>query len=63
MLMSAFLDKTIEIPLDASAYEALLQEKIAQSKGAEKLAKIPKSTSATNEFGGSFNVHPSYTQP
>ena len=63
MLMSAFLEKTVEIPLDASAYEALLKEKIAHSKGAEKLAKIPKSTAATNEFGGSFNVHPSYKQP
>jgi len=62
MLMSAFLDKTIEIPLDAAAYEKLLMEKIATSKGNEKLARIPKSTPATNEFGGSFNVHPSYPQ-
>ena len=63
MLMSAFLEKTIEIPLDASAYEALLREKIAHSKGSEKLARIPKSISATNKSGGSLSVHPSYINP
>jgi len=62
MLMSAFLDQAIDIPLDAAAYEGLLKEKIATSKGNEKLAQIPVSIPATNEFGGSFNVHPSYPQ-
>jgi len=63
ILMSAFVEKPIEMPLDAAAYEALLQEKIATSKGSEKLAKIPVSIPATNEFGASFNVHPSYIKP
>jgi len=62
MLMSAFLNKTIELPLDAAVYEALLQKKIAHSRGGEKLAKIPKSSVATNAFGAPLTVHPSYSQ-
>jgi len=30
MLMSTFLDKTIELPLDPAIYEGRLREKIAQ---------------------------------
>lgn len=60
MLMSTFLDQTIQLPLDATAYERLLQEKIAHSKGAEKLARIPISTPAVSETGGTYTIHPSY---
>jgi predicted dehydrogenase len=62
MLMSTFLDKTIELPLDAALYETLLKEKIAASKGAEKLAKAIGGSSLSEDFGGSFNVHPSYAK-
>ena len=62
MLMSAFLDKTVELPLDAAVYEALLQEKIAHSRGGEKLAKIPKSSLATSATGAPLTAHPSYSQ-
>ena len=63
MLMSAFLDRTIDLPLDAEAYAALLQEKAAHSQGREKLARIPQSIPATDDFGGSLPIHPSYIQP
>ena len=62
MLMSTFLDRTIEIPLDGAAYDALLREKIARSKGDEKLARIPVSTPAVTE-SGLLTIHPSYIQP
>lgn len=60
MLMSTFLGRAIDLPLDAAAYEALLCEKIAQSKGAEKLARIPQSTPAVSETGDTYSKHPSY---
>jgi len=63
MLMSAFLNQTIELPLDAAAYEKLLQEKIAHSKGSEKLVRIPVSPVLAKDFGGSFDSHPSYSNP
>lgn len=63
MLMSAFLDRTIDLPLDGAAYAALLQEKIAHSQGAEKLARIPRSIPATDAQGCTLHIHPSYTQP
>ncbi|MDD5350020.1 MAG: hypothetical protein PHQ12_07400, partial [Chthoniobacteraceae bacterium] len=63
MLMSAFLDRTIDLPLDGNAFAALLREKIAHSKGAEKLARIPQSVPATDAFGASLHIHPSYIQP
>ncbi len=60
MLMSSFLDKTIDLPMDGAAFEPLLAEKIAQSKGSEKLARIRVSTPAVSEGGGSYTIHPSY---
>ena len=62
MLMSTFLEKRIELPLDGAAYEALLQKKIATSKGNEKLARIPFSPKLTDNFGRPLNTHPSYSQ-
>jgi len=62
MLMSSLLDKTIALPLDSAAYEALLREKIATSKGNEKLARIPASMPLTDESGRPFAAHPSYSQ-
>ena len=62
MLMSTFLDRTIALPLDGAAYEALLQEKIATSRGKEKLARIPVSAALTDEAGLPFKAHPSYAQ-
>ena len=56
MLMSAFLDQKIEIPLDAACYEALLKEKIATSKGNDKLAQVAATPAAASDFGGSFNT-------
>jgi len=41
MLMSAFLDKTIELPLDAAAYEALLQENVATSNAGDEVVIKP----------------------
>jgi len=62
MLMSEFLSQTIELPLDAQAYERLLQEKIAGSKGGEKLARIPAASPLAKDFGDSFTMHPSYSK-
>ena len=53
MLMSAFLDKPVELPLDASAYETLLQQKIANSNVKEKVIKKPAGGS---DFASSFNA-------
>jgi len=60
ILMSAFLDQTIELPLDAAKYEALLMEKISTSKGAEKLATVKADATNYSDFSASFNTHPSY---
>ena len=60
ILMSAFLDQAIELPLDAAKYEELLQAKIATSKGNEKLATVKAAPTDYSDFGGSFNTHPSY---
>ena len=62
MLMSTFLDKTIDLPLDGAAYEVLLQEKIAASKGNEKLARIQVSSKSTDQFGQPLTIHPSYSE-
>ena len=62
MLMSTFLEKTITLPLDGAAYEGLLRKRIATSKGKEKLARIPVSPVLTDESGGAFRVHPSYSR-
>lgn len=60
MLMSAFLDRTVTLPLNASAYARLLSKRIATSKGAEKLARIPCSRKATDASGNALTNHPSY---
>ncbi|XHR30862.1 MAG: Gfo/Idh/MocA family protein [Chthoniobacteraceae bacterium] len=52
MLMSAFLDQEIELPLDAAHYEQLLKEKIATSKFKDKAATVKTKKS---DFGSSFN--------
>ena len=52
MLMSSFLDQTVEFPLDAAAYEALLKEKIANSKF-EKKVVAPRP--GNEDFAASFN--------
>lgn len=56
MLMSTFLDQAIDLPLDAARYEALLQEKIANSRGLEKLARVGNGTSVASDFSQSFNT-------
>jgi len=53
MLMSSFLDKTVELPLDAAAYEGLLKEKIANSKFKKK-ALAPSAGNA--DLSESFNT-------
>ncbi|MDD5350074.1 MAG: Gfo/Idh/MocA family oxidoreductase [Chthoniobacteraceae bacterium] len=53
MLMSAFTGETISLPLDGAAFEALLKEKIANSRFKNKVATAPK---AAGDFGSSFNV-------
>jgi predicted dehydrogenase len=45
MLMSAFTEETVEIPLNARAYEKILQEKIAKSKGSRR-KKVVRAVSA-----------------
>lgn len=53
MLMSAFLDKAIELPIDAAAYEALLEQKIASSNAGKKAVQKPE---ADSDFSSSFNA-------
>lgn len=53
ILMSGFLGQTVELPLDAAAYEALLKEKIAHSRFKNKVATAPKPKS---DFAASFNA-------
>lgn len=62
MLMSAFTDDAVSMPLDGVAYEEILHGKIAASKGGEKLDRIPVSVPLTDDFGNSFNIHPSYAK-
>lgn len=52
MLMSAFTGETVSLPLDGAAYEALLKEKIANSRFKDKVATAPKPGS---DFASSFN--------
>lgn len=49
MLMSAFLDKTIDLPLNGAAYEKLLKQKIAGSKF-KKVVKKVKDDDFTKSF-------------
>jgi predicted dehydrogenase len=51
MLMSGFTGKTVALPLDAPAYEALLQEKIATSTYKKK---VVDPAGATDDFANSF---------
>jgi predicted dehydrogenase len=51
MLMSSFLDKTIDLPLDSKHYERLLKQKIAGSKFKKK---VVKKTAGGDDFSGSF---------
>lgn len=53
MLMSAFLDKEIDVPLDGAQFEELLKEKIATSKYKDKAATV---RSTTSDFSSSFNA-------
>jgi len=55
MLMSAFLDQTIELPIDGARYEALLQEKIAGSRGLAKQAAVITHAPAA-DFSKSFTA-------
>ena len=49
MLMSSFLDKTIDVPLKAAAYEKLLKQKIAGSKF-KKVVKAVKDDDFSKSF-------------
>ncbi len=49
MLQSSFEDRTIELPVDASAYEALLKKKIESSTYVKKTVEVE-----TNDLAGSF---------
>ncbi len=51
MLMSAFLDQSIALPLDGAAYEKLLQEKISSSKRKKKVVVSP---TTSEDFARSF---------
>ncbi|HEY8967020.1 MAG TPA: Gfo/Idh/MocA family oxidoreductase [Candidatus Methylacidiphilales bacterium] len=52
MLLSAFEDETVSLPLDGKRYEALLQRKIAESK--EKKQKKAKPGAPAADFAKSF---------
>jgi predicted dehydrogenase len=52
MLLSSFADKTVEIPIDAMAYERFLREKIAASTIRKKFASLP--VSKADDFSKSF---------
>ena len=52
MLLSSFTDKTVELPIDAKAYERLLKEKIAASTIRKKIASLP--ISKADDFSQSF---------
>ena len=52
MLLSSFRDKTVELPIDARAYELLLREKIATSRRGRKASKLP--IVGTEDFSRSF---------
>ena len=52
MLLSSFTDKTVELPIDAKAYERLLKEKIAASTIRKKSASLP--ISKADDFSKSF---------
>ncbi|MEO7932495.1 MAG: Gfo/Idh/MocA family oxidoreductase [Chthoniobacterales bacterium] len=52
MLMSAFLDRSVELPINGAAYEAMLREKIASSGHKEKNVAH---TDAVEEFTASFS--------
>jgi predicted dehydrogenase len=49
MLMSAFQDKPVTLPLNGKAYEGLLKKKIASSRFVKKVAKV-----ADEDFAKSF---------
>jgi predicted dehydrogenase len=52
MLLSSFADKTVEIPIDAKAYERFLKQKIAASTIRKKIASPP--VSKADDFSKSF---------
>ena len=52
MLLSSFADKTVEIPIDAKAYERFLKEKIAGSTMRKKVTSLP--VSQIEDFSKSF---------
>jgi predicted dehydrogenase len=52
MLLSSFADKTVEIPIDAKAYERFLKEKIAGSTIRKKVTSLP--VSQIEDFSKSF---------
>jgi predicted dehydrogenase len=52
MLLSSFADKTVEIPIDAEAYERFLKQKIAASTIRKKIASPP--VSKADDFSKSF---------
>jgi predicted dehydrogenase len=52
MLLSSFSDKTVELPIDARAYELLLREKIATSRRVRQASRLP--IVGTEDFSRSF---------
>ena len=58
MLMSTFLDRTIELPMDADHYQELLMRRISSSNGHEKLARNANRPAPNNSAPAS--CHPSY---
>ena len=50
MLLSSFTENTIQLPMDASAFENVLKEKTENSSGSKKAA----SKVATEDFSKSF---------
>ncbi len=51
MLLSSFSNKTIELPLDAKAYERWLKKKIAESTFVKKTNLTPATTDFSKSFG------------
>jgi hypothetical protein len=52
MLLSSFTETTVELPIDARAYELLLRERIAASTIGRKVSSLP--ISGAEDFSKSF---------
>jgi hypothetical protein len=51
MLLSAWLNQTVELPIDAAHYERLLQQRIRESKCQKRAAISVTATDFAKSFG------------